>query len=57
MPKTRESTIAHPVGARGSRPTAVGARERLLAEMPVRERRLLLAGVSTAVLEGGQERE
>jgi len=29
------------------------ARERLLAEMPVTERRLQLAGVSTAVLEGG----
>lgn len=29
------------------------ARERLLAEMPVTERRLQLDGVSTAVLEGG----
>jgi pimeloyl-ACP methyl ester carboxylesterase len=29
------------------------ARERLIATMPVRERRLELAGVSTAVLEGG----
>ena len=29
------------------------ARQRLLAEMPVTERRLLLAGISTAVLEGG----
>jgi pimeloyl-ACP methyl ester carboxylesterase len=29
------------------------ARERLLAEMPVTERRLQLAGISTAVLEGG----
>jgi len=29
------------------------ARERLLAAMPVRERRLQLAGISTAVLEGG----
>jgi pimeloyl-ACP methyl ester carboxylesterase len=29
------------------------ARRRLLADMPVTERRLLLAGISTAVLEGG----
>jgi len=29
------------------------ARQRLLADLPVTERRLLLAGVSTAVLEGG----
>ena len=29
------------------------ARERLLAGMPVTERRLELAGISTAVLEGG----
>ena len=29
------------------------ARQRLLAGMPVTERRLLLAGISTAVLEGG----
>lgn len=39
---------------RHSRPgLAEGARERLLAAMPVTERRLQLAGVSTAVLEGG----
>jgi len=38
-------------GARQS--DADGARERLLSAMPVRERRLQLAGVSTAVLEGG----
>jgi len=31
-----------------------GARERLLAGIPVTERRLLLAGVSTSVLEGGE---
>lgn len=35
---------------------ADGARERLLSAMPVRERRLRLAGVSTAVLEGGDGR-
>ena len=31
-----------------------GARQRLLADMPVTERRLPLAGISTAVLEGGE---
>jgi pimeloyl-ACP methyl ester carboxylesterase len=36
-----------------SRSPAGDARERLLATMPVTERRLQLAGVSTAVLEGG----
>jgi pimeloyl-ACP methyl ester carboxylesterase len=30
------------------------ARQRLVAEMPVTERRLLLAGISTSVLEGGE---
>lgn len=35
------------------RPGAVGTRERLLAGIPATERRLELAGVSTAVLEGG----
>ena len=36
-------------------PTRIGRahRERLLAGIPARERRLELAGVSTAVLEGG----
>lgn len=33
--------------------TSEGARERLLAELPVTERRVDLAGISTAVLEGG----
>jgi pimeloyl-ACP methyl ester carboxylesterase len=33
--------------------TGMGARRRLLAELPVTERRLPLAGISTAVLEGG----
>jgi pimeloyl-ACP methyl ester carboxylesterase len=36
-----------------ARPVVEGARERLLATMPVTERRRPLAGVSTAVLEGG----
>jgi 2-hydroxymuconate-semialdehyde hydrolase len=41
---------------KGVRPTAGDddARERLLAGLPVTERRLRLAGVSTAVLEGGE---
>ncbi len=34
-------------------PEPSGARERLLATLPVTERRLQLAGISTAVLEGG----
>jgi pimeloyl-ACP methyl ester carboxylesterase len=34
-------------------PVGVDARERLLAAMPVTERQLQLAGISTAVLEGG----
>jgi len=38
---------------RGRSPATEGARARLLAAMPVTERRLQLAGVSTAVLEGG----
>ena len=39
---------------RGTRlPPALGARERLLAKLPVTERRLKLNGLSTAVLEGG----
>lgn len=39
---------------RGTRPpSAQGTRERLLAELPVTERRLKLNGLSTAVLEGG----
>jgi pimeloyl-ACP methyl ester carboxylesterase len=40
---------------KGRRPIlGEGARQRLLADMPVTERRLLLAGISTAVLEGGE---
>jgi hypothetical protein len=38
---------------RARRSAGEAARERLLAGMPVTERRLRLAGVSTAVLEGG----
>jgi pimeloyl-ACP methyl ester carboxylesterase len=41
------------VARRPRRPAGEAARERLLAGLPVTERRLDLAGVSTAVLEGG----
>ena len=41
------------VGGQGQRPTLDDLRERLLAGLPVTERRLAVAGVSTAVLEGG----
>ena len=44
----------HHVKERSRRPAGDNARERLLAEIPVTERRLDLAGVSTAVLEGGE---
>ncbi len=40
--------------AGGSRPIGIGARERLLAGLDVEERRLALAGISTAVLQGGE---
>ena len=43
----------HEVEERGRRPAGEDARERLLSGLPVTERRLQLAGVSTAVLEGG----
>jgi pimeloyl-ACP methyl ester carboxylesterase len=52
---TGEATMStqHEVEERGRRPAADDARERLLSGLPVTERRLHLAGVSTAVLEGG----
>jgi pimeloyl-ACP methyl ester carboxylesterase len=43
----------HATKERGPRSAGENARQRLLADMPVTERRLQLAGVSTAVLEGG----
>ena len=43
----------HDVQELGWRSTNDGARKRLLAGIPVTERRLELAGISTAVLEGG----
>jgi pimeloyl-ACP methyl ester carboxylesterase len=43
----------HDVKERGRRTAGEDARERLLSGLPVTERRLQLAGVATAVLEGG----
>src|SRR3954451_448798 len=43
-----------PVQERSRSAAADSCRARLLAELPVRERRLELAGVPTAVLEGGE---
>lgn len=43
----------HATNERGPRSAGENARQRLLAGLPVTERRLHLAGVSTAVLEGG----
>jgi pimeloyl-ACP methyl ester carboxylesterase len=56
MAETRvRMTTQEEVEARRSRPpVSEDARKRLLALMPVAERRLQLAGVSTAVLEGGE---
>jgi pimeloyl-ACP methyl ester carboxylesterase len=55
MSEIQAPTIAQGAAeGRRSRPyVGKQARERLLAEMPVTERRLQLAGISTAVLEGG----
>jgi pimeloyl-ACP methyl ester carboxylesterase len=39
--------------AHAARPARADARERLLADLDVEERRLVLAGISTAVLQGG----
>ena len=47
------ATQARTQRSRSRPPAGEDARERLLAGMPVTERRLQLAGVSTAVLEGG----
>jgi len=49
-----QTTIQEQAEKQRARPSVgEGARARLLATMPVTERRLQLAGVSTAVLEGG----
>jgi pimeloyl-ACP methyl ester carboxylesterase len=50
MAKSDEKEIQE---RRGQSPTGDDARERLLAELPVIERRVQLHGVSTALLEGG----
>ncbi len=50
---TQDPSIAASVQAQSNRQGADDARRRLLAAMPVTERRLRLAGVSTAVFEGG----
>ena len=56
MAETQVQRTAQDQGRdKGQRPIlGEGARQRLLADMPVTERRLLLAGISTAVLEGGE---
>ena len=43
----------HDVEKRGGGSADHNARERVLAELPVTERRLQVAGISSAVLEGG----
>jgi pimeloyl-ACP methyl ester carboxylesterase len=48
-----EAQAQHTVGGTG-RLAGEAARERLLAELPVAQRRLHLAGIQTAVLEGGE---
>jgi hypothetical protein len=49
-------TGQHEVEERGGSSGNHNTRERLLAELPVTERRLQLAGISSAVLEGGDRR-
>ena len=51
----REATMSsqRDVEDRGGRSADHNTRERMLAELPVTERRLQLAGISSAVLEGG----
>jgi pimeloyl-ACP methyl ester carboxylesterase len=51
--QTRASNRERDTARSDDAATAADARERLIAWMPVTERRLDLAGVSTAVLEGG----
>jgi pimeloyl-ACP methyl ester carboxylesterase len=46
-------SMQHAAKGRGPRSAGEDARQRMLAGVPVTERRLQLAGVSTAVLEGG----
>jgi pimeloyl-ACP methyl ester carboxylesterase len=51
--KTQQAPTSSAAGI-VERPARDAARERLLTGLPVRERRLELAGISTAVLEGGE---
>ncbi len=51
MPTQHASVEAH---APGARPIGIDARERLLAGLDIDEHRLPAAGISTAVLQGGQ---
>jgi pimeloyl-ACP methyl ester carboxylesterase len=54
MVETQAASTAQEQGREGPGPLqGEEARKRLLADLPVTERRLLLAGISTAVLEGG----
>lgn len=53
MTRIDSDTTSAPSGAQPRSRAAESARERLVADLPVTERRLELAGVSTAVLEGG----
>jgi pimeloyl-ACP methyl ester carboxylesterase len=58
MPDSEEAVMSamsaqHYVDRQGRGPTIDGLRGRLLAGLPVTDRRLEVAGVSTAVLEGG----
>ncbi len=51
----KAAPTGHPrLGERDRRASEAGARRRLLAGIPVTERRLELAGISTATLEGGE---
>lgn len=53
MTKKRTTVPENATTSRTRTPIAEGARERLLARLPVSERRLQLNGIRTAVLEGG----
>ena len=53
MTQAQTTTDEHANAQFGQSPSGERAREWLVAEMPVTERRLQLAGIPTAVLEGG----
>jgi pimeloyl-ACP methyl ester carboxylesterase len=54
MPTTHIQTKQDQRHARNETRSAAELRQRLLADLPVEERRLRLNGVSTAILEGGE---